>query len=73
MKIKVCGLNNITNIISLSNMPIDFMGFIFFDKSKRYLSKNITPNILSKIPKTINKTGVFVDQQLTSIYSTTDK
>lgn len=54
-------------------MSIDFMGFIFFDKSKRFLSESITPNVLSSIPKNISKTGVFVNQNINTILSTIDK
>ena len=37
MKIKVCGLNNQADIDQLNNIDIDFMGFIFYNKSLRFL------------------------------------
>ena len=45
MKIKICGLKFESNIISLSKLEPDYMGFIFWEKSKRYV-KGSTPNLL---------------------------
>ena len=39
MRVKVCGLNDPANIEELAQLPIDFMGFIFYKKSPRYMPK----------------------------------
>jgi len=39
MKVKVCGLNNQSDIELLNKIGIDFMGFIFYQKSPRYQIK----------------------------------
>ena len=44
MKIKICGLKFESNIIDLSKLEPDYMGFIFWEKSKRYV-KGSTPNL----------------------------
>lgn len=51
------------NIQSLSLLPIDYMGFIFYEKSVRYTPE--LPNI--PIPDQIKKTGVFVNAEKTFI------
>ena len=56
MKLKVCGMRSPDNIASLSALAPDYMGFIFWEHSKRFVS-DVTP----KLPHYINKTGVFVD------------
>lgn len=56
MKIKVCGMREEQNIKGLLTLPIDFIGFIFYEKSTRYVSDPININQLH-----INKVGVFVD------------
>lgn len=45
------------NIAELALLPIDYMGFIFYDKTPRYIAT--LPNVT--IPPHIKKTGVFVD------------
>ena len=39
MKIKVCGMRNAGNIAELQKLDIDFMGFIFWPKSPRYVQQ----------------------------------
>ena len=62
MKVKVCGLNNQSDIELLNKIGIDFMGFIFYQKSPRYQNKSL---ILSNISK--YKVGVFVNEDFGSI------
>ena len=62
MKVKVCGLKNQSDIELLNKIGIDFMGFIFYQKSPRYQNKSL---ILSNISK--YKVGVFVNEDFESI------
>lgn len=62
MKIKVCGLKDPTNIAQIGNLEPDYMGFIFYTESKRYAAPTINEGVIAKIPKTINKVGVFVNE-----------
>ena len=54
MKLKVCGMK--FNPVEVEALEPDFMGFIFWEKSPRYLD-SIMPIISSKI----KKVGVFVN------------
>ncbi len=63
MKIKICGLKFESNILGLSKLEPDYMGFIFWEKSKRLVIGS-TPN-LSKTK--IKKTGVFVNADFEKI------
>ena len=65
MKIKVCGMKYPENIRELSSLDIDFMGFIFYEKSSRYIDKY--PGDLDFAG--IKKTGVFVDSDYRYIKS----
>ena len=60
MKIKVCGMRDKENIESLIALKPDFMGFIFYDKSKRFVTD--FPKV--KIPSAIKKVGVFVNESI---------
>lgn len=58
LKIKVCGLINKNNIFDISFLFPEFIGFIFYSKSPRFVGKNyIAPNINNSI----YKVGVFVN------------
>lgn len=63
LKIKVCGMREAENIKALCNLPIDYIGFIFYAKSPRCIvEKNST-----LLPPTIKETGVFVNASLEEI------
>jgi phosphoribosylanthranilate isomerase len=63
MKIKVCGVCNTENMQQLEELPIDFIGFIFYSKSPRFAGNGRMPaEIVKKLPSRIRKTGVFVSE-----------
>jgi len=62
MKLKVCGLKHEHNIKDLIQLPIDYIGFIFYKKSPRFVEENLSFDFVSSIPKYIKKTGVFVNE-----------
>ena len=39
-KIKICGVTDEKNFSELKKYPIDYFGFIFYDKSPRYILNN---------------------------------
>ena len=63
MKIKICGLKFESNILGLSKLEPDYMGFIFWEKSKRLVIGS-TPNLSQT---KIKKTGVFVNADFEKI------
>jgi phosphoribosylanthranilate isomerase len=66
MIIKVCGMRDAENIKELSNLDIDFMGLIFYDKSPRFIGKSILPsNQLKKIGVFVNSTIEYVIEKIT--------
>lgn len=60
MKIKVCGMRNAENVKALAALKPDYMGFIFYRHSKRNVAADHML-ALPKLPKSIKKTGVFVN------------
>jgi phosphoribosylanthranilate isomerase len=63
LKLKVCGMRNRENIIALSKVKPEFIGFIFHEKS----SRNISDNLIQSTPDTIIRVGVFVDENINFI------
>ena len=62
MKLKVCGMRETKNITALASLKPDYIGFIFWEPSKRYCA-----TIPSDIPKIIKKVGVFIDETTVKI------
>ena len=62
MKIKICGMRNQSNIEDLVKLKPDYIGFIFYSKSKRFIGEKMPEEIQSLIPVYIQKVGVFVDE-----------
>lgn len=69
MKLKVCGLKHQYNIEELMQLPIDYMGFIFYKKSPRFVAENLSFDFVRTISKHIKKTGVFVNESSYSIFN----
>ena len=57
MLVKICGMRDPENIRAVASLPIDLMGFIFYEKSSRYVrSTGILP-----VPANVQRVGVFVN------------
>jgi len=70
LKIKVCGLTDPVNTEEIAETSPDYMGFIFYPGSKRYVGNKPAPSLFSNIPEGIQKTGVFVNEEPSRIIET---
>ncbi|SDH07711.1 phosphoribosylanthranilate isomerase [Psychroflexus sediminis] len=61
MKVKVCGMKHPENIKALAEQDIDYMGFIFYEKSPRFAETAVD------VPDSIQKVGVFVNESIAVI------
>jgi len=57
MKIKICGMRESENIKEVAALSPDYMGFIFYKNSPRYITQ-----IPENLSQEIKKTGVFVNE-----------
>lgn len=57
MKLKVCGMKFTENMQQVAALQPDYLGFIFYEKSKRNFE-----GIIPEMPNSIKKTGVFVNE-----------
>ena len=60
------------NIRALAQLPIDYMGLIFYPKSPRYI-QNLDASLLDVLPNTISRVGVFVNEDIASLLRLIDK
>jgi phosphoribosylanthranilate isomerase len=62
--LKICGMKYPNNILEVSQLLPDYLGFIFYEKSSRFFDGEIP-----EIPKSIKKVGVFVNESSDNINS----
>lgn len=62
LKVKVCGMRDPENIAGVAACNPDFMGFIFYAKSTRFVGYQPKSLVLDVIPESIQKVGVFVNE-----------
>jgi phosphoribosylanthranilate isomerase len=67
MKLKVCGMKYPDNIVDVSKLKPDYMGFIFYPKSVRYVDMREIEGPIQKLPEDISKVGVFVNHPVSAV------
>ena len=66
MKWKVCGMRDQQNISKILELAPDYMGFIFYSKSPRFVGENWEgPGV--NFPVDTQKVGVFVNEEPTTV------
>lgn len=73
MKVKICGMREEQNIQEVLLANPDYLGFIFYPKSKRYVGDDFCEEYLDSIPNHIDKVAVFVNESLEKIIEICNK
>ena len=71
-KLKVCGLTQLGQIRELVALKVDFLGFIFYEKSPRYVFNHLSLEQIAEIPH-FRKVGVFVNESIKGIVEITSE
>lgn len=71
-QLKVCGLTQLGQIRELVEIKINFLGFIFYEKSPRYVLNHLSLDEISKINHG-RKVGVFVNDTVNKIIKISEK
>ena len=66
-KIKLCGMKSALDIEYANELKPDYIGFIFFPKSKRYVTPDKANELMERLDKNIIPVGVFVDEKIETI------
>lgn len=64
VKIKVCGMRHPQNVEQVNQLGIDFMGFIFYPKSARFVETDFDPAIPKSLDTNTKSVGVFVNAEI---------
>jgi len=59
IKLKVCGMRDDNNILAVADLQPDYMGFIFYPQSPRFVGDDF--QFIYHLPPFIRKVGVFVN------------
>ena len=71
-KVKVCGFTNKEDASKAARLGADYIGFIFYDKSPRNITKENAKEIIKALPNYIKKVGVFVNEDIKKIKKISD-
>jgi phosphoribosylanthranilate isomerase len=63
IRIKICGLTDPLNVVEIARTKPDFMGFIFYAGSPRYVGAEPDPELFGNVPQGIKKVGVFFNEE----------
>lgn len=73
MKIKVCGMRQPENIDAVAGLGIDYMGFIFYPKSPRYITDLQSETIRRLKSPGVEPVALFVDEPLEKVTEFMDR
>src|SRR5215468_10536256 len=66
--VKICGITNVEDGLAAAEAGADALGFIFYQKSPRFVPIEKAATVIRNLPEPIVKVGVFVDADEDAVY-----
>ncbi len=70
MRVKICGITSYEDAMDAINAGADALGFVFYDKSPRYITVMRAKAIIQQLPPFVEKVALFVNVDAETINST---
>ena len=67
IQVKICGITSFNDAIIAVNCGASALGFIFYEKSPRYINPEILKTWISNVPSSVKKVGVFVNKDVDKV------
>lgn len=65
VKLKICGMRDTANIADVAALQPDYLGFLFYEKSPRFVGADFN---MPDLPNGVKRVGVFVNEKTENIF-----